>query len=218
MRVMLLCLLITLFRIPIFCQVKSSNADKTGFKPSIYAGLSYQKFMLQQWFVPSSNTLIPFLGAEQNPEGFGLSIPIEFYSSNRNLGILVNPILRYDVVRPYVFSINGVPKDKYSLFSDYHFSIFRKFRIRRIFSNPLKAGIGYSFISPFIAFDEDNPQLLQRMEVKLDFEGFHFFLNLPFTNEISLKQQFMYVPHGQIMYNGFWEAMMYNISIQYKIY
>lgn len=181
---------------------------------SISFGISIQKFFLEQKFSSSPNAFLPLTGAEQNPEGLGITIPIEFYNPNHNLGIIVNPILRYDIVTPHPFKINGVPDDDYGLFSDLHLSLYKKLRLKKTFKNPLKIGIGYSFISPFLSFDEPNPQLLNRKEIDLSFQGYHLFINIPLHSKIYLKQQFMYVPNGQIMYLDFEDRMMYHLSVE----
>jgi len=178
-----------------------------------FIGISIQKFALQQWVKPSSNAALYLLGAEQNPEGFGIEIPIEFYFNELNFGLLINPILRYDVTKPVAFGGTGIEQEK-SLFADMHLSIFRKQYISKYFKQPLKIGIGYSFISPFLAFENPAPPLIPYKEIKLDFEGPHVFLSVPIGNLLYIKQQFTYIPKGQIMYLDYSKALMYHLSIK----
>lgn len=200
--------------IPDFLFAQAVEKLNQGNQFTISFGVSVQKFFLEQKFPSSPNAFLPLTGAEQNPEGLGLTIPIEFYSPIRNLGILANPILRYDIVTPQPFKANGLTEDEYGLFTDLHLSLYKNLTLKKVFENSLKIGIGYSFISPFQAFEEPNPQLLNRKEIDLSFQGYHLFINIPLHSKIYLKQQFMYVPNGQIMYRDFEDCMMYHISVE----
>lgn len=214
MRYVRAILVLVLFLIPDFLLGQPTKKSKLANQLSISLGASFQKFFLEQKFPSSTNAFLPVTGAEQNPEGFGLTIPIEFYNPNGNWGILADPILRYDVVTPQPFQGNGLPEDEYSVFADLHLSFHKKFKVKWVFKNPLKIGVGYSFISPFLSFEEPNPQLLNRKEIDLSFQGYHLFISIPLHNKIYLKQQFMYVPNGQIMYRDYEDCMMYHLSVE----
>lgn len=208
--------IVTLFLllIPDILPGQSEEKPKLGSEFSISFGISVQKFFLEQKFPSSPNAFLPLTGAEQNSEGLGLIIPIELFNTNRNFGILLNPIIRYDIVTPQPFKGNGLPADVYGLFADLHLSLYKKLSLKKVFKNPLKIGIGYSFISPFQSFEEPNPQMLNRKEIDLSFQGYHLFINIPLHSKIYLKQQFIYVPDGQIMYLDYEDRMMYHLSVE----
>ncbi len=191
-----------------YCQSQSEQPRVT---TQLYTGISIQKFALQQWVKPTGP--LHHLGAEQNPEGFGLEMPIEFFFNHHNFGLLGNPILRYDITKPLGFSGPGL-KQKASLFVDFHISVYKKLEIPKYFKQPLKIGVGYSFISPFLAYENPAPNLIPWREIKLDFAGPHILLCIPVYKFISIKQQLMYVPQGQIMYWNFSEALMYHLIFE----
>jgi hypothetical protein len=223
----ILLLILAIYNCPLinaYAQKKEKNSTKSITQLEFRPGISIQTFAFQRWISYPSSYLVQASSLESNAEGYGLTLPL-YLHTEKSIGILINPILRYDFVRSVPYTISGIDKNsKYALFADLHLSIYQSYRLR-IGPNKmlLKVGLGYSFISPFQGYKETftilitppyTPKLIRRDNIKLDFEGFHFFLNLPITNEISLKQQLIYVPKGQILYKGYWEAMMYHLCIE----
>ena len=198
------------------------DAIKRSIKIQITPGISEQNFAFQRYMERPRSYSVQASSSPVNAKGLGLTIPIYFTNPNYKTGLLINPILRYDLV-DHKNSLAKPERSEYGLFSDLHLSVFKHGSLKyKKIKLPIKIGVGYSFISPFQAFDYPfqvihfNPpaRLINSPKTYLDFQGINSFIAFSFLKGVSLKQQLMYVPKNQILYNGYWHAMMYHISIE----
>ncbi len=185
-------------------------------------GISIQTFAFQRWISYPSSYIVQTSLSELNAKGLGLTLPFYIVGKSNRTGLLINPIIRYDLVDP---TLKRPPAlSDYKIFCDLHLSVFQNFQLGfREKKISFKIGVGYSFISPFISYNERffiiitapyPPRLIVRNKINLDFEGIHFFLRFPLIKGFYFKQQLMYVPKGQIIYTGYWHNMMYHASIE----
>jgi hypothetical protein len=210
-----------LFQFQILCaQEISTNTRK--IKIQIAPGISEQNFAFQKYMERPRSYSVQASSSAVNAKGLGVTLPIYISNSNYRTGLLINPILRYDLV-DHKSSLVKPQRSEYGLLSDLHMSVFKHGSLKyKKVKLPIKIGVGYSFISPFQAFDYPfqvihfNPpaRLINSPKTYLDFRGIHTFIMLSFLKGVTLKQQLMYVPKNQILYNGYWHAMMYHISIE----
>jgi hypothetical protein len=208
-----------------YCQTNPKIGAILEKKVSL--GLSYQTFAFERWSSPEAGSIFnSILFGSQNAEGFGLTLPVSIYAPNRKFGILINPVIRYDIVYQEIIGIGTQKrKEKSKIFSDFHVTLFKKMKIgnsKLLFD----IGLGYSFISPFLSFKEDyiiivsqpyKPKYYEGNKVRLDFQGFNAYLKIPLSNKLSIQQRLIYVPKGQIIYKSYWTSYFFQIGLLYDL-
>ena len=215
----------------LLCCAKETISQSQTVKPKLETffsfGLSVQAFTLdglansgrKNQRIQSS-----ILGGGGNAIGLGLPLNFKLYSWQRNVGISYEPVIRYDVVEPIYFgSVDD--KDKYGVFADHHFTIYRKFRFTKKDRERTKyMGAGYSLISPGISFDYEwetvnftTGKVTRGSKVDLSFDGFHILYGMKVYKRFYTELKLMYIPAYRIIYNQDQASIWFLLKASYQI-
>ncbi len=204
-----------------------SSKQKIEFNFSI--GCSVQFFALEQFLLKPT---IPryegsfFLAGLGNEEGFGIPIAFKAYDPRWRLGIIYEPIIRYDIVDvnpkgPYIFGV----------FADHHFSVYHKFNFTsQLLPHtvkkpvPMYFGTGYSMISHgqsydfnWLLYDKQTQTVIKGTRVDLSLNGIHAMIGINIYKRFYLEAKFIHIPQNQIIYKLYQSANMLIIKGAYQI-
>ena len=167
-----------------------------------------------------------FLAGLGNEEGFGIPIAFKAYDPRWRLGIIYEPIIRYDIVDvnpkgPYIFGV----------FADHHFSVYHKFNFTsQLLPHtvkkpvPMYFGTGYSMISHgqsydfnWLLYDKQTQTVIKGTRVDLSLNGIHAMIGINIYKRFYLEAKFIHIPQNQIIYKLYQSANMIVIKGAYQI-
>lgn len=205
-------------------QTGNAESNKPVQRFSFSVGFNFQSFTLSKVTHGIYKDVV--LGASSvNATGVGLSTGVNFSLSSRFM-FRYAPTWRYDVIEARSYFGWPVPKDKYGFFSDHHFSIVRSFTVKGVsfIKQPVYIGVGYSIISLGqswkqywqITYAGPPPYSRTGSGISFQFEGYHFFIDIPVYKNFYIEPKLLYVPKGQIVYEAYQRAYMFHLLLAYS--